>query len=150
MTDGATGVYLRLLAERAAADQAYLGWALRSYAMAEEQSLSDVLKRLGVAENDTTGLMLSLRPQGERFADMLKAICGRFGADEVLLLVVLRQVEVLESLRTGAVRPDADAGLLLAARMREEVADPSRPREQSETDAEDERRAEGGEGSRAR
>ena len=149
MTDSATGAFLRLLAERAVADPAYLGWALRAYAEAEEQSLDDLLRQLGVAESQSTSLILSLRPSGGRLPEMLRAVCERFGADEMLLLSVLRQVEVLESLREGAVSPTADAGLLMAARMRDESTGSRRVSDESETNPESGRHSEGEEGTRA-
>jgi len=123
---GAAGAFLRLLAERAAADPAYLAWAVRTYAEAEGQPTTDVLTQLGVAEHSATDFLVSLRPAGERFAEMLTAICVRFGADEPALLTVLREVEVLDAFRSGGPHgaADADAGLLMAARMRDEGTRP--------------------------
>ena len=45
-------------------------------------------------------------------------VCARFGSDELGLLTVLRQVEVLDTLRQGGgAGVSGDAGLLMAARM---------------------------------
>ena len=124
MTEGdRPDMFLRLLAERASADPAYLGWVVQMYGASEGRSAADVLAQLGVSEDSATGFWVSLKPVGERFAEMLKAICVRFDAQELALLTVLREVEVLDAFREGNGRAtgadSADAGLLMAARMRE-------------------------------
>lgn len=136
MADGGTSsVFLRLLAERAAADPAFLAWVVQTYAETESRPTADVLTQLGV-EGTATDFLLSLRPAGTRFAEMLRAICTRFGAQEALLLTVLRQVEVLDAFRAAAGNSSGagavEAGLLMAARMREEGSRPRRVTEQVE------------------
>jgi hypothetical protein len=116
--------FLSLLAERAAIDPAFLGSVVQLYAQAEGRSHAHVLAELGVAESSATDFLVSLRPTGERFAEMLRAICIRFGANENRLLGVLRQVEVLEAFAGGDQSASAsgstDAGLLMAARMKDD------------------------------
>jgi hypothetical protein len=140
--------FLRLLAERAAADPAYLAWVVRTYAEVEGRTTTDVLTQLGVTENGAADFLLSLRPGGERFAETLKAICARFEADETALLAVLRELEVLDAFRTDGVSPSGgvapDAGLLMAARMREQGSRPLRVVENTEVGCDDERSDEGG------
>lgn len=151
---GSSAAFLRLLAERAAADPAYLAWVVQRYAETERRPSSDVLTRLGVAEGTSTDFLVSLRPAGERFAEMLKAICARFGAHEAVLLTVLREVEVLDAFRTGPARGSsagaADAGLLMAARMREEgdrhrgaVGNGESPSQDERDEGRDDERADG-------
>lgn len=135
-------VFLRLLAERAAADPAYLAWVVRTYAETERRPSADVLWQLGIDESIAADFLVSLRPTGERFGEMLKVICARFGAHEAVLLAVLREVEVLDAFRTrpasGSSTGAADAGLLMAARMREE-RDRQRAGRQAESPRQDER-----------
>lgn len=145
MVDGGeANTFRRLLAERAAADPAYLAWVVQMHAAAEGRAITDVLTQLGVAENYATDFLVSLRPAGERFGEMLHAICARFGAHESTLLAVLREVEVLEAFRVGtrsaAEAGASDAGLLIAARMREDGVRPSTeaPRDDDRADDEEE------------
>lgn len=123
----ATGVFVRRLAERAVADPAYLAWVVQSYAETEGRSTADVLAQMGVGKNTAHDFLVSLRPTGERFVEMLKTICVRFGANEPALLGVLREVEVLHAFRSGNPSGAAatDVGLLMAARMRGEESTPS-------------------------
>jgi hypothetical protein len=132
--------FLRLMAERASADPAYLGWVVQMYAASEGRNTADVLAQLGMSDDSATGFWLSLKPVGERFAEMLKAICIRFDAQEHTLLALLREVEVLDGFRegnggaTGADSASAYAGLLMAARMREQGHPRRRVVEKTETD----------------
>lgn len=125
--DGATGAFLQILAERASADPAYLAWVMRTHTEAEGRSTADVVAQLGVAEDLAPDFLVSLRPTGERFANMLSAICDRFGADERALLAVLREAEVIDAFlaRTPPNSGATDSGLLMAARMREKESRPS-------------------------
>lgn len=153
MADGeGMGDFLRLLAERAATDPAYIGWVVHAYAEAEARTTADVVTQLGVAEFKSTDFLVSLRPAGKRFDEMLTAICVRFGADDRMLLTILREVEVLEAFRAGAGGAvggaAADAGLLMAARMRNEKARRRREDKNPEAHHDDERG--GDEGSDAR
>lgn len=145
---GTAGAFLRLLAEGAAADPSYLAWVVRSYAEAEGRPTVDVLAQMGVAENSAPDFLVSLRPTGERLAEMLKAICDRFGADERALLAVLREVEVLDAFRADSPSSAGatDAGLLMAARMREEASPPRRATENSEARPDDEQGGGDGDG----
>jgi hypothetical protein len=113
-----TRAFLRILAERATSNPAYMAWALHEYAESEGQELTQILSQLGIAESDRSDLMVYLRPTGDRFAEALHAIVSRFRVDELALASMLRQIEVLTALR-GSRTVSADAGLLLAARMRE-------------------------------
>lgn len=143
---GAAGAFLRLLAERASADPAYLAWVVRMHAEAEGRLTTDVLTQLGVAEDREPDFLVSLRPTGERFVDMLKAICARFGADERALLAVLRAVEVLDAFRAGGPSSAgaADVGMLMAARMREEESRRRRVAKNTDTRRDDEPGGDGG------
>jgi hypothetical protein len=115
---GQSRAFLRLLAERATSNPAYIAWALREYAESEGEDLTQILSRLGIAEDDRSDFMVCLRPTGERFAETLHAIVSRFMVDELALASMLRQSEVLTALRDSRTA-SADAGFLLAARMRE-------------------------------
>ena len=143
---GATGAFARLLAERASTDPSYLAWAVRTHAESEGRSTAAVLTQLGVADDLTPDFLVSLRPTGERFSDMLTAICARFGADERELLAVLREVEVIDAFRARGPSSAGvtDSGLLMAARMRETKSGPRRADKNTEARHDDE---EGGDGS---
>jgi hypothetical protein len=137
---GVTDAFLRLLAERACADPAYLGWVVRRHAESKGRATATVLNDLGVTDDLGPDFLVSLRPTGEHFGGMLRAICIRFGADERALLAVLREVEVIDAF--GANRPrEVGSGLLMAARMRENE---SRATENPETRHVDEESGDGG------
>jgi hypothetical protein len=143
---GGTSAFLRSLAERASADPAYLAWVMRSHAEATGQSTTDVLIRLGVAADLAPAFLVSLRPTGARFSSMLTAICLRFGADERALLTLVREVEVLDAFRARGLSTAGatDAGLLMAARMREKKATSRRVRDNSTVRSDDEQSGSGG------
>ena len=117
---------VRLMAERATDDPAYLGWALRAYAEVERESLSKVIASLGVQPTERDHFVVCLRPSGDRFADSTRLIAKRFNIDTANLAALLRHVEVLSAFNQGG-SVSADAGALLAARMRDASANKQSP-----------------------
>lgn len=145
MRDKSAEASLRVLAERAESDAAYLASALRSFAHAEQQSLETVIERLGVAHTVSSKFRLCLRPTGERFAEMLRAISTRFSVDESALLSLLRQVDVLEAF-VSPQHSHQELGVLLAARSHDDddtrqamrrIQDSAKPKRQRERTSSD-------------
>jgi hypothetical protein len=133
---------VRLMAERATDDPAYLGWALRAYAEVERESLSKVIASLGVQSTERDHFVVCLRPSGDRFAESTRLIANRFNIDTASLAALLRHVEVLSAFDQGG-SVSTDGGALLAARMRKEGANELAEREEpysidKETDETDE------------
>jgi len=110
--------FLKTLAERAASDSAYVAWAVREYAESQGESVDETVLGLGISAKDRDDFFVSIRPQGDRPADAVRAIVKRFGVDEIAFTSILRHVEVLTALRHGGAA-SADRGVLLAARMKD-------------------------------
>ena len=108
---------LQDLVSRAATEPAYMASAIADFARLEHVEVEQVLAGLGVRDAYRDYFLLSLRPSGERFAEMMRAISARFVLDESVLLSLLREVEVLPAF-TGRRAPGIDAGTLMAARAR--------------------------------
>jgi len=120
---------VRLMAQHATDDPAYLGWALRTFAEVERKSLSAVIEALGVRQSESDDFAVCLRPSGDRFAESTRLIAKRFDIDTSALAALLRHVEVLSAFDQG-LSASTDSGKLLAARMRKDML--SKPRRGAE------------------
>jgi hypothetical protein len=109
---------LRDLVARASRDPAYMANAVHAFALHESHDVDRVLSDLGVTESTKDLFMLSLRPEGDRFVEMLRAVVHRFVLDETALLVLLRQVETLAAFTSHSPAPAREKGTLMAARTR--------------------------------
>ena len=108
---------LQDLVSRAAAEPAYMASAIADFARLEHVEVEQVLAGLGVRDANRDYFLLSLRPSGERFAEMMRAVSTRFLLDESVLLSLLREVEALSAF-TGRGVSVVDSGALMAARAR--------------------------------
>src|ERR671925_14384 len=108
-------------AERAKAHPEYLGWVLARYTEREHIADSELATRLGSTAHDLPRLALCLRPRAEHFADDIRQISTKFHIDATALAGIVRLVESLETLAaTNSTMLSADAGLLMAARVRKQ------------------------------
>jgi hypothetical protein len=108
-------------AQRAKARPDYLGWVLAQYIERERLSEAELAACLGSTPHDLSRLALCLRPRAEHFADDIRQISAKFQIDATALAGIVRLVESLETLAaTNPAMLAADAGLLMAARVRKQ------------------------------
>jgi hypothetical protein len=107
-------------ATRSHAHPEYVGWVLARYGEAENKPDREMARLLGVSTNDFHRLQLCLRPRYESFSADVQQIADHFGIEATNLAKVIRHVEALEAMGgTRVGNRDSDAGLLMAARVRE-------------------------------
>ncbi len=129
---------MRNMAERLSANPSYMAWILTAYKKQERASDAKLLEALNTTTNMLYRLALCRRPSSQEvgFADGLRQLATYTSIDPLLLASLIRQVESLESL--GAMpnkiepavnnqRASASAGVLAAARDRDEDDQPVSP-----------------------
>lgn len=111
---------LQRLARLTPENRAMMGWVLMRYAELEGVREADLLERLEADKEGFLRLHLCKRPRGERFVQDVQAIAGHVGVSAGALAMVLRRVEVIETMAGGASAeaPSVSRGMLMAARAR--------------------------------
>lgn len=116
------------LARRVGRDPFFLAAALDAYARSERLDERGLARALGCAPATLTPLRLCRRPRPEpaAFRADVERIAGRFGVDAATLAQLVRRADALDGLRGGTASGVGrdDAGLLLAARDREDDEPP--------------------------
>jgi hypothetical protein len=135
------GRYLAGLARRLKDDPGFMAYVLTVYQTQERLDDSALAERLGTSLEMLARLALCRRPDSEpaKFASQVRQIATYVGTDPALLANVARQVHSLDTLATRPILPQAekqkigwlpsDAGLLAAARDRDETEDEQSPPE---------------------
>ena len=119
---------LDYLARRVGQDSFFLASALALYARSERLDEQGLARALGCPPATLTMLRLCRRPRPEpaAFREDIERIATRFGIDAGALARIVRRADALEGLRaagSAGVERD-DAGLLMAARDREDEKPP--------------------------
>jgi hypothetical protein len=111
------------LARRVEDDPYFLAHPLASYAQSEGLSDYDLAKRLGCEVDQLSRIRLCRRPRSEPalFQDDIASVATAFNISQDILLQAVRRADALTAFRVAAVR---DAGLLMAARDREDDGSP--------------------------
>ena len=119
---------LDYLAQRAGQDPFFLAWALALYARSERLDEQDLARALGCPSATLTMVRLCQRPRPEpaAFREDVDQIAARFGIDTGALAQIVRRADALEDLRAAGATATVhdDAGLLMAARDREDEEPP--------------------------
>ena len=109
------------LARRVQVDPDFFAFALADYARSEDLNDSALASQLGVDAQQLTRLRLCLKPRPDpgHFQADIDRIASAFGVPDDLLLAIVRRSDALAALRDA----EDEAGILMAARDREDGAD---------------------------
>jgi hypothetical protein len=110
-------------ARRVADDPFFLAPALAAYARSEGLSDEALAARLGCPVNQLSRLRLCRRPreEPEQFREDIARVAEAFSIDADVLAAAVRRADALAAFRDAA---SGDAGLLMAARDRDEDVSP--------------------------
>ncbi|HEX8199257.1 MAG TPA: hypothetical protein VF590_02130, partial [Isosphaeraceae bacterium] len=98
---------------RTAEDPTWVGFWLARHGRSEGLLPDGLAAALGLSADSLTLLSLCRTPRPGHFAEDLRVICRRTGADEAALALVLRQQQALWQWERAG--PTAEAGWLMAA-----------------------------------
>ncbi|MBN9686495.1 MULTISPECIES: hypothetical protein [unclassified Corallococcus] len=111
--------WLKRAAERSTGEAGMLGHVFTAYREMEKLSEASLVQRLGCTPEVFQWLSLCTTPDGPAFEEQTRAIADRFGVDVQKLVLVLRRVQVLRTLRKPA-QGTVRGTIQLAARDRDE------------------------------
>lgn len=146
MTDSEINISLSGLASRLQNDPRFMSYVLAAYRQQEGLNVKELAQEFGTLPAMLLRLAICKRPNpnSTQFAEQVRELADYTLTDEAQLANILRQVDSLEKLaqrRVGTVSPDtvgqtADsfAGLLAAARDRDESEDALASDEQSKNE----------------
>lgn len=118
---------LRDAAARAKNDPFYLSGLLEAYRQMENLSQEELARQLGCLPDMLPRLALCRRPDQARFRDDIRTIASRFAIRPDRLANLVRAAEAYQASQSR--HKDISVGELLAARDRNEVAEPRQPSE---------------------
>ncbi|MHA7629841.1 hypothetical protein [Corallococcus sp. M7] len=113
--------WLKRAAERSTGEAGMLGHVFTAYREMEKLSEDSLVQRLGCTPEVFQWLSLCMTPEGPAFEEQTRAIAARFEVDFQKLVLVLRRVQVLRTLRKPA-QGKAQGPIQLAARDRDDEA----------------------------
>jgi hypothetical protein len=113
---------IEALARRVQNDPFFLASALASYARSEGLTHATMAARLGCDRGELSRIGLCRRPRPEpaQFQEDIARVAAAFAISGDVLAEAVRRAETLAALRTS---PPHDAGMLMAARDREDDDD---------------------------
>ncbi len=112
---------LRYAARRAEERPGFLAWVFAGYRGEEGLDDAGLARVLDMPIEQISAMALCLRPRADRFAEDVRAIAERFGANPARLATLIRQVEATQALRE-AVEATGWRQVAAAARDAEEPA----------------------------
>lgn len=100
-----------------------LGGVLRKYADIEALTDTGLANELGCSLDTIRRLCLCRRPTQDRLEADIAVICERFGIDPGRIVALIRRVQAVEALGSGAGADEEHDAMLLAARDRDDPKD---------------------------